>query len=78
MEFEISGCSSWNNAQVTAGGIHGSCIDNELQSVRVRGIYFCGEILDADGDCGGYNLQWAWSSGYVAGVSAAEKKRREQ
>lgn len=71
LEFEISGCSSWNNAQVTAGGIHGSCVDNELQSVRDRGIYFCGEILDADGDCGGYNLQWAWSSGLWAGSNCA-------
>jgi len=71
LEFEISGCSSWNNAQVTSGGIHGSCVDNELQSVRDRGIYFCGEILDADGDCGGYNLQWAWSSGLWAGSNCA-------
>lgn len=71
LEFEISGCSPWNNAQVTAGGIHGSCVDNELQSVRDSGIYFCGEILDADGDCGGYNLQWAWSSGLWAGSNAA-------
>ncbi len=71
LEFEISGCSSWNNAQVTAGGIHGSCVDNELQSVRDSGIYFCGEILDADGDCGGYNLQWAWSSGLWAGSNCA-------
>lgn len=71
LEFEISGCSSWNNAQVTAGGIHGSCVDTELQSIRDRGIYFCGEILDADGDCGGYNLQWAWSSGLWAGRNCA-------
>lgn len=71
LEFVVSGCSSWNNAQVTAGGIHGSCVDNELQSVRDKGIYFCGEILDADGDCGGYNLQWAWSSGLWAGSNCA-------
>ncbi len=71
LEFVVSGCSSWNNAQVTAGGIHGSCVDNELQSVRDSGIYFCGEILDADGDCGGYNLQWAWSSGLWAGSNCA-------
>lgn len=71
LEFEISGCSPWNNAQVTSGGIHGSCVDGELHSVRDRGIYFCGEILDADGDCGGYNLQWAWSSGLWAGRNCA-------
>lgn len=71
LEFDISGCSSWNNAQVTAGGIHGSCVDKGLQSTRDSGIYFCGEILDTDGDCGGYNLQWAWSSGLWAGQNCA-------
>lgn len=71
LEFEVSGCSSWNSAQVTAGGIHGSCVDEDLQSVRDRGLFFCGEILDADGDCGGYNLQWAWSSGLWAGKNCA-------
>lgn len=71
LEFEVTGCSSWNSAQVTSGGIHGSCVDESLQSVRDKGIYFCGEILDADGDCGGYNLQWAWSSGLWAGKNCA-------
>ena len=37
-----------------------------------RGLYLVGEIVDVDGDCGGFNLQWAWSSGYVAGVHAAK------
>lgn len=71
LEFAVTGCSSWNAAQVTAGGIHGSCVDEKLQSVRDKGLFFCGEILDVDGDCGGYNLQWAWSSGLWAGKNCA-------
>lgn len=72
LEFEVSGCSSWQNAQVTSGGIHGSCVNENLQSKSDSGIYFAGEILDVDGDCGGYNLQWAWSSGLWAGKKCAE------
>lgn len=71
LEFEVSGCSSWQNAQVTSGGIHGECVDSSLESKLHKGIYFAGEILDADGDCGGYNLQWAWSSGLWAGRNCA-------
>ena len=44
-----------------------------MESRLVPDLYFAGEILDVDGICGGYNLQWAWSSGYLAGKSAAEK-----
>jgi len=43
-----------------------------MESKIVPHLYFAGEILDVDGDCGGYNLQWAWSSGYLAGKSAVE------
>ena len=58
-------------AQVTAGGINSEEIDPQsLQSRLVKGLYFAGEMLDVDGDSGGYNLQWAWSSGYVAGKLA--------
>ena len=45
-----------------------------MESRRVPGMYFAGEMVDVDGMCGGYNLQWAWSSGYVAGISAAGKE----
>ncbi len=70
--FKVTGTTSWNNAQVTAGGIKTEEIDeNTLMSKKCCGVYFCGEILDIDGDCGGFNLQWAWSSGYVAGKNAA-------
>ncbi|MCM1507165.1 MAG: aminoacetone oxidase family FAD-binding enzyme [Ruminococcus flavefaciens] len=72
LEFEVTGCSSWQNAQATCGGIHAECITENLESRLHRGIYFCGEILDTVGDCGGYNLQWAWSSGIWAGMKCAE------
>ena len=59
-------------AQVCAGGIRSEEIDCEtLSSKLVPGLYFAGELLDVDGICGGYNLQWAWASGYTAGKSAA-------
>lgn len=77
-QFSITGSSPWKNAQVTAGGIHGDCVDERLESKSDRGIFFCGEILDADGDCGGFNLQWAWSSGLWAGQNCAESLRGER
>lgn len=58
-------------AQVCAGGIHTEEIHTDtLESRLVPGLYFTGELLDVDGICGGYNLQWAWSSGYTAGSRA--------
>lgn len=70
--FEIEGTMSWNNAQVTKGGAVTSQFDSAtMQSLLVTGLYACGEVLNVDGDCGGYNLQWAWSSGWLAGNSAA-------
>jgi len=70
--FEITGTTSWPNAQVTAGGVDVEDVERQtLESKIVPGLYFAGEVLDIDGDCGGFNLQWAWSSGYVAGESAA-------
>ena len=69
--FEVTGCSPWQNAQVTMGGITSGCVDEKLCSRLEKGVYFCGEILDVAGDCGGYNLQWAWSSGIWAGRNCA-------
>ena len=61
-------------AQVTAGGIVTSEFDPQtMESKLIPGLYACGEVLDIDGDCGGYNLQWAWSSGRLAGTSAGGK-----
>ena len=73
--FNIRGTMSWNNAQVTKGGAVTAQFDPAtMQSKLVKGLYVCGELLDIDGDCGGYNLQWAWSSGYLAGTAAASVK----
>ncbi|MFA7550314.1 MAG: NAD(P)/FAD-dependent oxidoreductase [Sedimentibacter sp.] len=67
-KFEVAGHNSWQQAQSTAGGIKLSEVNPKtLESLKVKGLYFAGEILDVDGDCGGFNLQWAWSSGYTAG-----------
>ena len=49
-----------------------------MESRYVPGIYFAGELLDVDGICGGYNLQWAWSSGYVAGKSAGSPEKENK
>lgn len=66
--FKVIGTNTWTAAQVTAGGIDVKDIHpNTLESKLVPGLFFAGEVMDIDGDCGGYNLQWAWSSGYVAG-----------
>ena len=65
---ELKGVESFDCAQVTAGGIKTSGINPEtLESWFVPNLYICGELLDVDADCGGYNLQWAWASGHLAG-----------
>lgn len=70
--FQIKGTTSWPAAQVTAGGVDVREINGDtMESKIVPKLYFAGEVIDIDGDCGGYNLQWAWSSGFVAGESAA-------
>ena len=62
-------------AQVTAGGIVTNEFDpTTMESRLVPGLYACGEVLDVDGDCGGYNLQWAWSSGRLAGSCAGKEQ----
>lgn len=64
----VTGVGGFDAAQVTAGGADTREFDPEtLQSRLVPGLYACGEVLDVDGDCGGYNLQWAWASGLLAG-----------
>ena len=70
--FRIKGKKGWKSAQCTAGGIKIEEIDNNTMGSKIiKGLYFAGEILDVDGICGGYNLQWAWTSGYLAGKGAA-------
>lgn len=64
----ITGTCGFDQAQVTAGGLQTGEFDpRTMQSRLVPGLYACGEVLDVDGDCGGFNLQWAWSSGRLAG-----------
>lgn len=66
----ITGDRGYTYAEVTAGGVTLSEIRLETMESRLcPGLYFCGEICDVDGRIGGYNFQWAWSSGYVAGIS---------
>ncbi|MFN8486358.1 MAG: NAD(P)/FAD-dependent oxidoreductase [Caldilineaceae bacterium] len=67
----ITGNRGWNVAEVTAGGVPLNEFDlNTMESRICPGLQLCGEICDVDGRIGGYNFQWAWASGYVAGVSA--------
>ncbi len=67
----VSGTRSFDQAQVCAGGVDCNEVTSNLESRLHKGLYFSGEILDVDGPCGGYNLQWAFTSGYCAGSSAA-------
>lgn len=71
--LHVTGSNSYDNAQVCAGGVDTAQIKTDMESMVVPGLYFAGEILDVDGRCGGYNLQWAWCSGYLAGHSAAAR-----
>ncbi len=72
MSFKIVGTNSWPQAQTTRGGVDLREIEPKtMESRLVRGLYFAGEITDVCGDCGGYNLHWAWVSGAAAGESAA-------
>lgn len=71
--FTVNGASSWSNAQVTSGGVRLSEFDGMTMQSRLHdGLFAAGEMLNSDGKCGGFNLQWAWSTGILAGRSAAE------
>lgn len=70
-KLTVTGTLGFKNAQVTAGGISALEVkENTMESKKVSGLYITGEILNIDGDCGGFNLQWAWTSGALAGMSA--------
>jgi len=66
LEFSVVGNTGFNSAQVCCGGVKDSELTRDLESKKQGGMFFAGEIIDVDGDCGGYNLQWAWSSAAVA------------
>lgn len=71
-DFTVTGTKGFDNAQITVGGASVDEFDmRTLESKKVSGLYCTGEILDVDAPCGGFNLQWAWASGVVAGKSAA-------
>ncbi|MDR1800990.1 MAG: aminoacetone oxidase family FAD-binding enzyme [Lachnospiraceae bacterium] len=70
--FGVSDTKGFENAQTTLGGVELSQISPKtMESLLEKGLYFSGEIMDVDGKCGGYNLQWAWSTGYLAGKAMA-------
>ncbi len=72
--IKIKNSRSFDYAQVTAGGADCSDFDSKtMESKLVKNLFCCGEALNIDGDCGGYNLQWAWSSGRLAGRTIAER-----
>ncbi len=74
-ETNVTAANSFAQAQVCRGGVDTRDVDpRTLESRLIPGLYFAGEMLDVDGLCGGYNLQWAWSSGHVAGKEAAHAK----
>ena len=71
----VVGHDGFDKAMITRGGIKLREINNHtMQSKLVEGLYFCGEVVDLDGPCGGYNLQWAFSSGYLSALSSTNKK----
>ncbi|HMN97473.1 MAG TPA: aminoacetone oxidase family FAD-binding enzyme [Phycisphaerales bacterium] len=72
LPLPIEGDRGWTHAEVTAGGVPLAEVDvGTMASRLVDGLFLCGEILDVDGRIGGFNFQWAWASGFVAGTAAA-------
>jgi hypothetical protein len=73
MRFKITGCRSFKEAVITAGGVSTHEVDSAtMESRLIKNLYFAGEVLDLDADTGGFNLQIAWSTGYVAGSAAGK------
>ena len=78
LRFNITGTLMWKDAQITAGGVPLQEVDETLQSKCCPGLYLAGELLNIDGDCGGFNLHWAWSSGAASGRAAAQSLLEKQ
>ena len=73
LTMTITGVRGFNEAIITQGGVRVKDVDpGTMESKLVKGLYFAGEVLDLDAVTGGYNLQIAWSTAYLAGKSAAE------
>ena len=78
-KYKVSAVRGFADAQVTAGGVAATEIDAAAMELKkAKGLYVCGEIVDVDGDCGGYNLQWAFSGGAAAGKSAVRSLSGER
>ncbi len=76
-KFEVQGTRGYKFAQVTAGGIAMTEINlDTMASLKANNLYITGEVMDVDGDCGGYNLQWAWATGYIAGNSVSRNEEK--
>ncbi|MCR4901707.1 MAG: aminoacetone oxidase family FAD-binding enzyme [Butyrivibrio sp.] len=71
LKITITKAGDYQSAQVTAGGVSLGDLDDNMQSKKAPGVYVIGELCDVNGRCGGYNLQWAWSSAYTAATHAA-------
>ena len=77
LKFPVIGKGDWKNAQISCGGIISEEVSTNLESIRYPGLYFSGEALDLQGDCGGYNLNWAWASGWWTGTHAAKEWKQK-
>lgn len=78
LHYHITGYKGYDYAQVCQGGVDVSELNENLESKNNPGIFFAGELVDIDGRCGGYNLQWAWSSGAVAAKAACDYCNRQE
>lgn len=79
LKLTVCGAKGFDAAQTCSGGVDSRQINPLTMESRLCGnLYFAGEIIDVDGACGGYNLQWAWSSGYAAGMHASSKQRKDR
>lgn len=77
-EVNIKDTYDFDKAQVTIGGVDVKEVKKEtLELFKLPRVYVTGELLDIDGECGGYNLQWAWTSGYIAGIDIVKKVKEE-
>ena len=78
-ELPLKGTKGFAQAQVSRGGADVAEFDKTtLESLKIKNLYACGEVLDVDGGCGGFNLQWAWSSGRACARAAAEKIKSKE
>lgn len=75
LEFSVSGYKDEDSGQITCGGVDTDEINpSTMESKKIKNLYIIGEIMDVDGDCGGYNLQWAFSSAYSCAMSIIKKE----